>query len=90
MQRGWRRILNRGTATLEQTTVSGNTAAGIGGGIYNGNALTLRETTVTGNMAGCTGGGLYVATVLLFASTISGNTPNDRVDADNSNFPPCI
>ena len=83
-------ILNRGTATLDETTVSGNSAS-FGGGIYNLDALTLRETTVTGNTAFCTGGGLYnVVTVLLFASTISGNTPNDRIDAAPVPFPACV
>jgi hypothetical protein len=53
--------------------------------------VSRQATTVTGNTAGCTGGGFYnVATVLLFASTISGNTPNDRIDADPGIFAPCV
>ena len=44
-------LYNVGNATVQDTTVSGNLAAGDGGGIYNnsGATLTLSGSTVTGN-----------------------------------------
>jgi hypothetical protein len=70
-------IINQGTLTLTNSTVSGNTA-GFGAGIYNANGrLTLANSTVSGNTAGTGGGGIYNAnggTLTLTNSTVSGNT----------------
>ncbi|NER45169.1 MAG: DUF4347 domain-containing protein [Symploca sp. SIO1A3] len=73
-------IFNRGTLTLNNSTVSGNTAGS--GGIFNyGFAVnaanvTLNNSTVSGNMA-ATGGGIFnqgvAANVTLNNSTVSGN-----------------
>lgn len=69
-------ILNNGTLTLTDSTVSGNTAtAGSGGGIRNNGTLTLTSSTVSGNTAPG-GGGLAngsFATLTLTNSTVSGN-----------------
>jgi hypothetical protein len=71
----------KGDVTIERSTVSGNDAEGIGGGIaggflYAGSSLTVRETTVSGNTA-AHGGGLAVESLygsfLLENSTVSGN-----------------
>ena len=69
----------RGTATLTNCTVSGNTAGHNGGGLYvnNSGATTLTNCTVSGNSAGHNGGGLYVndsGTTTLTDCTVSGNT----------------
>ena len=47
------------TITLINSTLSGNTATGDGGGIDAGGLLTLVNSTVTGNRAGEQGGGLW-------------------------------
>ena len=75
-------ILNSGTLTLKDSTVSENTAIGNtnnnghGGGIYNDSTgtLTLTNSTVSGNTAS-DGGGIYNyrGTLTLTDSTVSGN-----------------
>jgi hypothetical protein len=79
-------IFNRGTLTLTDCTVSGNTATGgHGGGIENVGTLTLTDCTVSGNTAtqsdghGGSGGGIRnsVGTLTLTNCTVSGN----RADA---------
>ena len=67
-------IYNRGTGTLTNTTVSGNTAESSGGGIYNSGTLTLTNSTVSGNTA-FLGGGIYDFGILtLTNSTVMGNS----------------
>jgi parallel beta-helix repeat protein len=71
-------ILNQGTLTLTNCTVTGNTATGYGGGIGNdGGALTLVNSIVSSNLATYpSGGGIYNTnngTVTLQNSTVSGN-----------------
>ncbi|MCW5201966.1 hypothetical protein VU12_03405 [Desulfobulbus sp. US4] len=68
-----------GTVTLNNTTVSGNSADGYGGGIFNAPraTLTLNNCTVSGNTAlSNDGGGIYSdnGAATLNNSTISGNT----------------
>lgn len=74
-------ILNRGTLTLNNTTISGNRARDDGGGIYSSGILTLNNTTVSGNTAADDeGGGVYntgAGTVTLNNSTVSDNN-SDR------------
>ncbi|WLE97728.1 MAG: choice-of-anchor Q domain-containing protein [Candidatus Electrothrix communis] len=67
-----------GTVTLNNVTVSENTALGNGGGIFNapGADLTLNNSTISGNLAeGNGGGGVYNndGYVTLSNSTISDN-----------------
>jgi Domain of unknown function (DUF4347) len=67
-------ILNTGTLTLNNSTVSGNTAVN-GGGIYNGGTLALNSSTVSGNTAFNGGGGISnFGTLSLNNSIVSGNT----------------
>jgi hypothetical protein len=68
-------IYSAGALTLINSIVSGDSASGSGGGIYNdkGSTLTLSNSTVTGNRAD-TGGGLSNdGKLTLINSTISGN-----------------
>ena len=81
-------VYNKGTLTVNNSTLSGNRAScGIrycragGGGIYNGGTLTINNTTISGNGAGsclifcgASGGGISNGgTVTINDSTISGN-----------------
>ncbi len=72
-----------GTLSLTDCTVSGNTAAFRGGGLYNfaGGTLTLTNCTVSGNTASTnSGGGLRNAsTATLTNCTVSANSAPDSV-----------
>jgi hypothetical protein len=66
-----------GSLTLNNSTVSGNTATASGGGIWNLNGtLTLNNSTISGNTAGASGGGIKDDgfMTILNNSTVSGNT----------------
>ena len=76
-------IFNRGTTTLTNSTVSGNSAsfdlfgAGSGGGVSNYGTLTLSSSTVSGNSAVGSGGGIVnfsSGTLTLTNSTVSDNS----------------
>ena len=76
-------ICNRGTLTVTNSTVSGNTARGMpgkGGGIFNVGTLTVTNSTVTGNSvsgafgAGFGGGIENQGTAAVNNSTVSGNS----------------
>jgi len=68
---------HNGTATIYNSTFSGNTATNNGGGIVNNSsALTLNNSTLYGNSAGF-GGALYnvnTGTVMLINATLFGNS----------------
>jgi uncharacterized protein (TIGR03067 family) len=70
---------NRGTLALSDCTVSGNSASGDGGGLFNNSysALALTDCTVSGNHAANNGGGLYTepvgSSLALFNVTVGGN-----------------
>ena len=68
-------ILNTGTLTLNNSTVSGNTADDDGGGICNEATLILTNSTVSGNTA-TFGGGIFniLGMAELINSTVSDNT----------------
>lgn len=75
-------IYNNGTLTINQSTISENTAS-LGGGIYNnGGTVVLDRSTVSANISGNGGGGIYnfngasgaTGSVSLTNSTISGNS----------------
>jgi len=67
-------ILNEGTLTLEQCTVSDNDSTA-GGGIHSDGTLLLINSTVSGNSAtGGNGGGMYIkGAAQLINSTVTGN-----------------
>ncbi len=72
-------LYNAGVATVQDSTLSGNTATE-GGGIYNENnfqfaSLRVQGSTLTGNTVGDSGGSLYnLGTATLQGSTLSGNS----------------
>ena len=76
-----------GTVTLNDSTVTGNTAFGLGGGIFIAGGsppfpapvVTLNDSTVTGNTAGALGGGILNDGTLIQngTSSVTGNTPDD-------------
>jgi parallel beta-helix repeat protein/predicted outer membrane repeat protein len=65
-------ILTNDTATLINSTVSGNSAGGSGGGI-RATTANLIKSTVSGNSASSVGGGIRATTATLTSSTISNN-----------------
>ena len=77
-------ILNAGTLTIGECTISGNQAAvGLGGsadslsggGVFNTGTLTIVNSTVSGNSAGYSGGGLENwGRATINNSTFSGNS----------------
>jgi hypothetical protein len=74
----WGGIINTGTLRLTDSTVSRNSATGIGGGIVNwGGALALLDSIVSGNRAAISGGiynhGLFSAR----NSVLVGNSGGD-------------
>ena len=65
-----------GDLSLDDCTVSNNTAAGDGGGLFNGGTDILADCTISGNSANVSGGGLFNyanASMTVTDSTISGN-----------------
>ena len=68
-----------GNLTIERSTISGNSAGTIGGGVYNLNVLTVTNSTISGNTANTSGsnweaGGVYTnGTATITSSTIAGN-----------------
>ena len=71
--------IHSGTAFLETSTISGNTAAtgqvasGYGGGIFSTGTVTATYSTISGNSASRGGGGVYSNKLSMVDSTISGN-----------------
>jgi hypothetical protein len=71
-------ILNSGTLTLNNSTVSGN--GGVGNGITNYGMLTVNNSTVSNNSADNEGGGIYngyTGVLTVNNSTISANQAYD-------------
>jgi parallel beta-helix repeat protein len=69
-------LLNNGSTTLTNCTVTGNSAR-FGGGVYNTGTVTLNNCTVSGNSSQQSGGGLYNrngSTLALTNCTVSGNS----------------
>ncbi|MCA9054042.1 MAG: right-handed parallel beta-helix repeat-containing protein, partial [Planctomycetaceae bacterium] len=64
--------------SITNSTLSGNTSSGFGGGLYSDDDLTVIGSTIAGNNAD-RGGGIAVTggTVVISNSTISGNTADD-------------
>src|SRR5215218_5558271 len=63
-----------GTALkLTDSTVSGNSAFVVGGGIFAASTVTLTDSTVRNNGARFEGGGIKADTATLTGSTVSGN-----------------
>jgi len=77
-------ILNAGTLTLTNSTVTDNTGENFGGGISNSGTLSLIDTTVSDNIllgfntSGGGGGIFSTGTLSLTRSTVSGNSTIGR------------
>ena len=68
-------ILNAGTLTLTNSTVSDSMSADNGAGIYNTGSLTLTDSTVSGNVSQNVAGGILTSgTLIMDGSTISDNS----------------
>ena len=65
-------IYNRGTLSIIDCTIIGNTGAW-GGGIYNTGTLTVKDSTFMGNVATVSGGAIWGGATIT-NSTISGNS----------------
>ena len=70
-------LLNFGTVTLTDCTISGNVANDGGGGIFNYGTVTLTDCTISGNSAPRGGGVFNLGTATLTDCTISGNSANE-------------
>src|SRR5262249_51200604 len=70
------------------STLSGNSAANSGGGIYNsGGTLTVSNSTLSGNSAAVGGGGISnFGTLTLSNSTLSGNSAANSGGGIDSGF----
>jgi CSLREA domain-containing protein len=93
-------VENRGSTIIENSTITGNTAASgpWGGGIFNTGTLTINNTTISGNSADLDGGGIYNLDghLVLNRVTLSGNSSTyeggglsqggGTVDITNSTF----
>ncbi|NEO85354.1 MAG: CHAT domain-containing protein [Spirulina sp. SIO3F2] len=68
-----------GTLTLENATISGNSAGDDGGGVSSAGDIILNQSLVTNNSANDFGGGLRTSngTITLILSTVSGNSSVD-------------
>jgi CSLREA domain-containing protein len=67
-------ILNEGTLTLKNSTISNNSSGSDGGGIANLGTLAVANDTIRGNTAHFVGGGIWnFGNATITASTISGN-----------------
>jgi CSLREA domain-containing protein len=79
-------IINSGTLTLNDMTVSGNTSTHLGGGIQNNGVLTVMYSTLSGNTTLDQGGGIYNGSKMwLLNSTITGNTAQIAGGVFNNN-----
>ena len=68
-------ILNHGTLTISNSSVSNNTANNDGGGIYSDGVLTVSSSTLSMNYAGFSGGGISnFGKLTVSGSTLSGNS----------------
>ena len=67
-------ILNSGTLSVSDCTVSGSQAIGEGGGIWNDGTLTMVNCTMSDNVAGNGGGIANFGIATLTDCTVSGNS----------------
>ena len=70
-------------ATVNSSTVSGNSANNDGGGVFNDStsSIALNDSLVTTNSTASDGGGIYNdgGSATLASTTVSANTPDDTV-----------
>jgi len=70
-----------GTLTINKSTITGNVAVTLGGGVYNVGTLTINDSTISGNSLsyeyGSGGGILNWGTLTVNRGTITGNSADD-------------
>ena len=66
-----------GNATINNSTISGNSVGGDGGGVYNAGDSTLTHVTVVGNSAMNVGGIVDNTMLLLYNSIVADNAGGD-------------
>ena len=66
-----------GSATINNSTISGNRVGGEGGGVYNASYSTLTHVTVVGNSAMNVGGIVDNSMLLLYNSIVADNAGGD-------------
>ena len=77
-------IVNSGTLTLTNDTITANTASGTGGGIYSSGSLTLTGGTISGNVASGSGSGIVTTANNNLALTgTSTTTISDNIASKN-------
>jgi hypothetical protein len=75
---------NLGPITIDSSTISGNVATSLAGGIWNGGSLTITNSGVTDNQAVGQGGGIFNRGAFASTNTIvTANTPDNF-------FPPIV
>ena len=60
--------------TINNSTISNNTASGSGGGIFMRQRVTVNDSVIAGNTAALDGGGVYGSGETITGSVIEGNT----------------
>jgi hypothetical protein len=72
-------IQNEGTVSVNNSTLSGNSASAYAGGIRNNGTITISNSTLSGNSSG-DGGGIYNGdgTTTISNSTLSGNSASSE------------
>ncbi len=70
-------ILNYGTLSVTDSTISDNSGSGDGGGIFNTGALSVADSTISRNYGGNGGGVENGGTLNVIDSTISDNSVGD-------------
>ena len=70
-------IYNRGTLTITDSTIFGNSGF-VGGGISNGGTLTITDSTISGNSCFVGGGIDNGGSLSITGSTVSDNSASDR------------
>ncbi len=73
-----------GTATVTNSTISGNEAESDGGGIWNFGDTTITNSTISGNQADGSGGGIYNILNTPFLSLESVTISDNTADADQN------
>ncbi|WP_375472921.1 beta strand repeat-containing protein [uncultured Nostoc sp.] len=76
-------IRNTGSLTVNNSTITGNTAEYGGGGIYNTSSLTVNYSTITDNTAAGGGGIESTGSLTVNHSTITGNTADGSARFNN-------
>ncbi|MGB0560319.1 MAG: CHAT domain-containing protein [Spirulinaceae cyanobacterium] len=85
-------IWGEGNVTVHESIVSGNSAAGYGGGIHNTNGqgeTTVTSSTISNNSAGNSGGGINnfrLGNIMVDDSIISGNSSGSRGGGIDNKF----